>query len=422
MRLFIGVRLALIVSMQMQNVAVGWSLYVLTNDPMSLGVAGLVEFVPSILFMLWTGAAADRLDRRRLVAGSAVALALASLALMAVVLSPAPRVGLVYLILFVIGSARAFALPALAALLPNLVTPAELTRAVALTSSSLQAAIIVGPAIGGALLAFNETALFALAALLNLAAALMALGVRPRPQAGHAQAKREGAAEKGLSALLGGFAFVRADRLLLGAISLDLFAVLFGGVTALLPIFARDILAAGPIGLGALRACPAVGAIVMGIFLSRRPLRRAIGPILFASVAGYGAATLLFALSNVLWLSAFAMVLVGGFDMLSMVIRMSVVQLGAPDAMRGRVNAINYVFISASNHLGEFESSLIASFAGARGAALFGGAAALAVTALWSRLFPELYAADRMPEEKRAEEKRAEEKRAEEKRADEKHA
>ncbi|WP_374306805.1 MFS transporter [Methylocella sp.] len=393
MRLFVGVRLALIVSMQMQTVAIGWSLYALTNDPMSLGLAGLVEFVPSILFMLWTGAAADRLDRRRLVAASALALGLASFALMAAILAPAPRVGFVYLIIFAVGTARAFALPALAALLPNIVTPVELTRAVALTSSSLQAAIIVGPAIGGALLAFDETALFALAAVLNLAAAAMALSLRPR-----AEEAGDPSPEKGLAALLGGLSFLRANPTLLGAISLDLFAVLFGGVTALLPIFSRDILNAGPLGLGLLRACPAIGAISMGIFLSRRPLRRRIGPILFGSVAAYGAATILFALSASLALSAFAMILVGGFDMLSMVIRMSVVQLGAPDAMRGRVNAINYVFIGASNQLGEFESSVLASFFGARASAILGGAAAIGVVGLWSVLFPELRRADRMPQ------------------------
>ncbi|PNG26149.1 MFS transporter [Methylocella silvestris] len=390
MQLFVGARMAMAFSMQMQHVAIAWSVYALTGDPLSLGLIGLVEFMPAVLFILITGGVADRFDRRKVGVASAIAQSLASVFLLYAVASAAPNLALIYAIVFFLGTARSFAQPALAALLPDIVEVADFPRAVAMTTSSLQVAMIAGPAAGGLLMAWSGPALFALAAALNAAAALMIAFIRARQSLGEAKK------ETGFKSLLAGFSYVRANRLLLGVISLDLFAVLFGGVTALLPIYARDILDAGPVGLGLLRSGPAMGAIVVGLILARLPLRRNVGAIMLASVAAFGAATILFALSTQMPLSMTAMMALGGFDMVSMVIRFTMVQLGTPDAMRGRVSAINYVFIGASKQLGDFESSLVASFAGAKGAALIGGVGTLLVVALWAWRFPELRRADRL--------------------------
>ncbi len=390
LQLFIGARMAMAFSLQMQRVAIGWSVYAFTGDPLSLGLLALVEFVPAVLFVLATGHVADRCDRRHVVVVAAAAQTLASIALLSAVLGPSPKLWLIYVITFVLGTARSFSQPALSALLPDLVDLNDFSRAVALSSSSLQTAMILGPAVGGLLLAWNGAALFALAAALNAAAALMIAGVKARP------ARDVANKETGLKNLLAGFSYLRGNRFLLGAISLDLFAVLFGGVTALLPIFARDILQVGPTGLGLLRSGPAIGAVAVGLVLARFPLRRNIGAIMLSSVAGYGVATILFALSTRLQLSLAAMIALGGFDMVSMVIRLTMAQIGVPEAMRGRVSAINYVFIGASNQLGDFESSVAASLLGAVGASIFGGFATLAVVAFWAWRFPELRKADRL--------------------------
>jgi MFS family permease len=337
-----------------------------------------------------TGHAADRFDRRRVVILCLAVQALVSMALLPLIFAATPEVWPIYAIVFVLGAARSFSQPALAALLPNIVSLHDFPRAVSVSSSSLQIAMIAGPAAGGLLLAWNGAAVFWLAAALNGVAALLITYVEARPAPGEPS---EAAGQNGLFA---GFSYLRANRFVLGAISLDLFAVLLGGVTALLPIFARDILAVGPTGLGLLRSGPAAGAVMVGLVLARHPLRQKVGPIMLWSVAGYGVATLVFAFSPRLWLSLAAMIALGGFDMVSMVLRQTMVQLGTPEAMRGRVSAINHVFIGASNQLGDFESSVVAAFLGAAGAAIFGGVGTLVIVALWALLFPELRRADRL--------------------------
>jgi MFS family permease len=390
LQLFVGARMAMAFSQQMQNVAIGWYVYVLTGSPLSLGLVGLAQFLPAILLVLATGHAADRFDRRRVVIVSVAVQACVSIALLPVIFSAAPKVWAIYAIVFALGGARAFAQPSLAALLPDVVSLDDFPRAVSVATSTLRLAMIAGPALGGLLVAWNGAALFCLAAALNGVAALLMARVKARPAR---KAASEPPVQEGL---LAGFSYLRANRFLLGAISLDLFAVLFGGVTALLPIFARDILTVGPTGLGLLRSGPAIGALIVGLVLARHPLRRDIGAIMLCAVAAYGAATIVFALSRSFPLSLAAMIALGGFDMISMVLRQTMVQLGTPEGMRGRVSAINSVFIGASNQLGDFESSVVAVFLGAAGAAIFGGVGTLVVVALWALLFPELRRADRL--------------------------
>ncbi len=389
-QLFVAARMAMTFSMQMQHVAIGWYVYVLTNSPLSLGFVGLAEFLPAILFILATGHAADRFDRRLVVIASLAAQALVSIALLPAIFNASPKAWPIYAIVFALGVARAFTQPALAALLPNVVALEDFPRAVSISASSLQIAMIAGPALGGLLLARNGVAVFCLAAALNAVAAVLMTRVKARPTLA---ATEEAVSQKGL---LAGFSYLRANRLVLGAISLDLFAVLLGGVTALLPIFARDILAVGPSGLGLLRSGPAIGALTVGLVLARHPLRKNVGAIMLWTVAAYGAATIVFALSRSFPLSLAAMIALGGFDMVSMVLRLTMVQLGTPEAMRGRVSSINSVFIGASNQLGDFESSVAAVFLGAPGAAIFGGVGTLIVVALWAWRFPELRRADRL--------------------------
>ena len=388
LQLFVAARMAMAFSMQMQNVAIGWYVYVLTGSPLSLGFVGLAQFLPAVLLVLATGHAADRFDRRRVVITSLAVQALVSIALLPVIFSATPKVWLIYAIVFVLGAGRSFSQPSLAALLPNVVSLDDFPRAVSISTSSLQIALIGGPALGGLLLAWNGPALLCLAAALNGVAALLMMRVKARPA-------RVGSGEAD-AGLLAGFSYLRANRLVLGAISLDLFAVLLGGVTALLPIFARDILAVGPTGLGLLRSGPAIGAVLVGLVLSRHPLRENVGAIMLSTVAAYGAATIVFALSRSLPLSVAAMIALGGFDMVSMVLRQTMVQLGTPEATRGRVSAINSVFIGASNQLGDFESSVAAVFLGAVGSAIFGGVGTLIVVAIWAWRFPELRRAKRL--------------------------
>jgi len=388
LQLFVAARMAMAFSMQMQNVAIGWYVYVLTGSPLSLGFVGLAQFLPAVLLVLATGHAADRFDRRRVVITSLAVQALVSIALLPVIFSATPKVWLIYAIVFVLGAGRSFSQPSLAALLPNVVSLDDFPRAVSISTSSLQIALIGGPALGGLLLAWNGPALFCLAAALNGVAALLMMRVKARPA-------RVGSGEAD-AGLLAGFSYLRANRLVLGAISLDLFAVLLGGVTALLPIFARDILAVGPTGLGLLRSGPAIGAVLVGLVLSRHPLRENVGAIMLSTVAAYGAATIVFALSRSFPLSVAAMIALGGFDMVSMVLRQTMVQLGTPEATRGRVSAINSVFIGASNQLGDFESSVAAVFLGAVGSAIFGGVGTLIVVAIWAWRFPELRRAKRL--------------------------
>jgi MFS family permease len=299
-------------------------------------------------------------------------------------------------LLFVIGVARAFSTPVLPSMLPHLVSDGEFPRAVAATSSAHQMSSIVGPALGGLIYALSPPGLFAVVAALYFAAALAVRQLGAGNQTIGNQTignQTRGAADQ---SILGGVRYVRANRLLLALTSLDLFAVLLGGVTALLPIYAKDILAVGPAGLGGLRCAPGIGAAAVGFVLARRTIQRRAGKRMLASVAGFGVATIVFALSTNFWLSLAALVALGAFDMVSMVIRGTLLQISTPDAMRGRVNAVNGVFISASSELGQFESGATAALFGAVPSALLGGVGTLAAVALWTWIFPELRQADKL--------------------------
>lgn len=380
---FWGARLTSGFGFQMLSVAVGWQIYALTGKAFDLGLVGLVQFVPSLLMALPAGHVADQFDRRRIVVVCQVVewLAITALALGSWMhrLDEAYILGL----LFLIGLARAFEFPTRQAMVPGLVPERVLPRAMAMNASAGQVAMIVGPAVGGFLYVAGADVVYGSAAVLYL----VSLVLMARLRYDHRPPRREPAT---LKTVFAGVGFIRARPAILGVISLDLFAVLLGGATALLPIFARDILHTGPWGLGLLRAAPAVGALLMSVWLAHHAMKRRVGMVMFASVAGFGLATLVFALSHLLWLSLLALAALGAFDMVSMVIRGALVQLDTPDAMRGRVSAVNSIFINTSNQLGEFESGVLAAWVGAVGSALIGGLGTLAVVGLWMWMFPVL--------------------------------
>jgi MFS family permease len=389
---FVVLRAADEIASQMLNVAIGWYVYTLTRDPMSLAYVGLAQFLPTIGLVLVGGHFADRFNRTRII-GAALFVQMLCVATFGVWFAfEPPSTAPIYVLLFVMGVTRAFSSPAMSATLPHLVEPAEFPRAVATASSVFQVCAIAGPAIGGLIYAFSANALFVATTMLYAAAVLAALTLKRGPRA--AIAGQEG--EPGDQSILAGIRYVRSNRLLLALISLDLFAVLLGGVTALLPIYARDILLVGPFGLGWLRCAPGIGAALVGFALAHRSVERGAGRLMLACVAGFGMATVVFALSTSFWLSLVALVAAGGFDMVSMVIRQTLVQLSTPDAMRGRVSAVNWIFIGASNELGEFESGATAALFGTVPAAVLGGIGTLVVVALWAGIFPELRRADKL--------------------------
>jgi MFS family permease len=387
---------------QMLMVALGWQIYDLTESAWDLGLVGLAQFVPTLLLTLPAGHWVDQHDRRRLLAG-----ALGLQAVAAAVLAAASAGGwvdraLILALSVLLGMARALQMPAQQALLPTLVPLALLPRAVAAASSSMQAAIIGGPALGGLLYALGPRLVAAgdagqtgAALVYGVGLVLQALSIagvlairhRPTPHARIAP---------GFEQITAGLRFIWQRPLLLGAVSLDLFAVLLGGATALLPIFARDLLHTGPEGLGLLRAAPAAGALLVGLGLARWPINRRAGPRLLQAVALFGVAMIAFALARSFWLAFAALAVSGAADMVSVVIRQSLVQLETPDAMRGRVGAVNSVFIGASNQLGEFESGATAALLGPVGSVLLGGVGTLVVVLLWCRLFPALLRRDRL--------------------------
>jgi MFS family permease len=376
-------RIASSFGFQMLSVAVGWQIYAITGRAFDLGLIGLVQFVPSVLLALPAGHVADQFERRRIVLLGQIVewIAIALLAGMSLA-HGIHEIGILLLV-FAIGVAKAFEFPALQSMLPSLVPAGILSRAMAVNSSAGQAAMIMGPAIGGLLYVAGPGVVYSVAALLYLVS--IALLARLRYSQG--PIRREPAT---LKTVFAGVHFIRRRPDVLGVISLDLFAVLLGGATALLPIFAKDILHTGPWGLGLLRAAPAVGALLMSLWLARNNLQKHVGPIMFASVAGFGIATLLFAVSTTLWLSLAALFALGAFDMVSMVIRGALVQLDTPDDMRGRVSAVNAIFINTSNQLGEFESGMLAAWMGAVNATVLGGVGTLVVVGLWMAMFPSL--------------------------------
>jgi MFS family permease len=368
---------------QMLSVAVGWQIYAMTGRAFDLGLIGLVQFFPSVLLALPAGHLADQFDRRRIVLLGQIVEWIAIVLLATLTLLHAINEVGILCLLFVISTAKAFESPSMQSMVPALVPPSLLPRAMAVNGSAMQAAMIMGPALGGFLYIAGPGVVYWVSAVLYLIAATMVAQLHYE----RAPPKREPAT---LKTLFAGVHFIRERKDILGVISLDLFAVLLGGATALLPIFAKDVLHTGPWGLGLLRAAPAVGALLMSFWLARHSMQRRVGMTMFACVAGFGVATLVFALSKVIWLSLLALFALGAFDMVSMVIRGSLVQLDTPDAMRGRVSAVNGIFINTSNQLGEFESGMVAAWLGAVGSAVVGGIGTLVVVGLWMMMFPTL--------------------------------
>ncbi len=353
---------------QMITVAIGWHLYTLTGSVLDLGLVGLVEFLPRILFMLHTGHVADRFDRRKVAALCQTVQGLTALALVIGSLTDSVSREMIFVIAFVFGTARAFEMPTTQALLPNIVPAGLFPAAVAASASATQTATIVAPALGGFLFAFGEVWAYGPSVALYALAVCLVLGLPARQQ----PLKQEKAS---LHSLLAGIRFIRSRRDIFGAISLDLFAVLLGGATALLPVFARDILLTGPWGLGLLRSAPAAGALAMAFWLARFPIERRIGRVMFTAVGVFGVATIAFGLSTSFWFSLAVLAVLGAADMISMVIRGAFVQLETPDEMRGRVSAVNGLFIGASNQLGEFESGVTAAWFGTVPAVVLGAPA-----------------------------------------------
>jgi MFS family permease len=400
-RLFQAARLLSILGVQMQSVAVGWQIYAMTGRPMSLAWVGLVQFLPAAGLSLVTGHTADRIERRRILRACHGAIAGLSAALVVLTREGVAHPDAIYVVLAGLGVARAFLGPANQSLLPTLVPIEAFGNAVAWGSSFWQVATVLGPTLGGLLYAAfgGPAGVYALAALLSLGALLMVALMKPegrRPDSTKPLRAPPPGARPTRASVLAGVRYVRSNPIVLGAISLDLFAVLLGGATALLPVYARDILHLGPWALGVLRSAPAAGASVTAVTLALRPIERRAGVKMFAGVAIFGLATLAFGLSRNFASALAALVVVGAADMVSVFVRSALVQLATPDAMRGRVSAVNMVFIGASNELGEFESGITAQWLGTVPSVVVGGIGTLIVVALWCVWFPELRRVDRL--------------------------
>jgi MFS family permease len=385
---------------QMRAVAIGWQVYDLArlDRPVEeaaflLGLVGLVQFAPVLLLSLVGGQAADRYDRKAIIAWCNVAAFAANLVLIATAfLEPALALPLIFAASAALGGVNAFFPAAGNALYPALVPRTELSQAIAWNSLGFQSFAVIGPAIGGILYGFGPAVVYSICALSSVAAFLVTLAVNAPKQTPVKHAN-------GLAMAIEGLRFVRANQTVFGAILLDLVVVFFAGATALLPVFARDILQIGAEGLGLLRAAPAAGAAIVAFALAVRPMTRRAGPMMLLGVAVYGAATLIFAWSTAFWLSMAALAVSGAADMISVYVRQSLIQYATPDSMRGRVSSVSFIFISASNELGEFESGVAARFLGPVGAVVLGGAIALVSAAAWFKLFPALARADRLDQE-----------------------
>ncbi len=387
--LFVASRVTNVLGLQIVTVAVGWHVYVMTGDPLDLGLVGLSQFAPALALFLLAGMAADRYDRRSILAACNAVHVLATGLLFADARAGAAEVLPIFAILVIHGSARSFYFTASQAILPNLVPEPQFPQAVAWSSTVNKAAQLGGPAAGGLLVAATGDAVYLVALATFAAAALTAamtgarITVHPREPFG-------------IRKVLGGFEYIWDRKIVLGAISIDLIAVLFGGVMGLLPVFARDVLHVGAEGLGIMRAMPALGALLVGLVLTRLASPRRMGPSLFVALAVFGASIVVFGLSETYWLSLAALAVYGAADMVSVYVRVTLVQLATPDAMRGRVSAVNGVAINASNELGDFRAGIMAAATGTVPAVLAGGAVTLASTLLWSRLFPQLGKVDRL--------------------------
>ena len=374
---------------QIGAVAVGWQVYALTGSAFDLGMVGLVQFIPTAVLVFAAGHAADRYDRNRVVQVCQIVEGLTAAFLACGTLGGWLTVPEIFCAVAVFGTATAFESPAASALLPGVAADGLLQTGTALSTGMFQIASISGPALGGVAYAVSPALPYVAMAVCWVAGGLLSGAIRvARPLA-----PREPAS---IATLFAGFNFVRHSPAILGTISLDLFAVLLGGATALLPIYARDILHTGPWGLGVLRGAPAVGALLMTAVLARHAITRRVGVRMFQAVIAFGAATVVFAASQVIWLSLIALLVMGAADTVSVVIRLSLVQLGTPDEMRGRVGAVNYLFINASNELGQFESGITAAWLGAMPAAVLGGLGTIIIALLWMKLFPALRKVERL--------------------------
>ncbi len=384
-------RFCIVAGLEAQSVAVGWQVYEITRRPLDLGLVGLAQFLPNVLLFLLAGHAADRFSRKNLLLICNLGFAVCSAALIEITHRGMHDVRPIFAVLVLLGIVRSFNSPAGRSLLPALVPPEFFPTAVAWNATTFQAATILGPAIGGLLYAlfrgpagvYATSATACAVATITLARVRVQSAVRPTE-------------EVSLRTVLAGLHYIWTHRAILGSISLDLFAVLLGGSVALLPVYAREILHTGPWGLGLLRAAPGAGATIMAVLLAYRPLRRRAGAVMLWCVAGFGVFTIVFGISRSLTLSLIALVLVGATDMVSIVVRGTLVQIATPDEVRGRVNAVDMIFIGASNELGEFESGLTAHWFGTVPAVLLGGAGTLLVVGLWAWMFPELGKVDKL--------------------------
>lgn len=392
---FVSARFLATLAAQIQIVAVGWQMYAITGDPLDLGLMGLSQFIPFVTLILPAGHVADHYNRSRIVTFCYLTEAVCAVLLLTMTLRGVHTTWPIFLAMVLLGGARAFSMPGAQSLLPNLVPPEFFTRAVALNSSAFQVASVIGPALGGLLYIAGPAVVYGAVLVLAIVASL--LMVQVRGGTAHTNAAREPATWQ---TLLSGLKFVRSRPVVMGAISLDLFAVLFGGATALLPMFARDILHAGPTGLGLLRTAPGIGAAVCAFVIALSPISRHVGAWMFGGVAVFGAATVVFGISTNFYLSMVALTMLGAADMVSVYVRHLLVQLETPDHIRGRVSAVSSVFIGASNELGDFESGLMAKWWGAVRAVVIGGVATLLVTGLWTRLFPVLWRMQEFPQKK----------------------
>lgn len=384
---YLAMRFLISIATGMQATAVGWQVYDLTGDPIALGFVGLAQFAPIIPLMPLSGQVADRVDRRRIIQVSALAYlaCMLGLALLPDVLGPWS----IYAMLVLFGATRAFDHPASSAILPTLVEIRHIRAAIALSSSIGQVAYIAGPALGGLLYAFGSEAVYGTAMALVVLGLVAATGLPPAPPTQDPDAKER-------PSVFGGVQFIWSNQAILGVIALDLFVVMVASATAILPIFAKDVLDAGPVGLGILRSAPSVGALIVGAFLAWRPIERRAGLVFLWSLAGYGVATGLFGASTSFALSTFALMMYGATDQLNVIVRMSLIQIGTPDHLRGRVSAANAMAINMSNQLGGLEAGLAAAWLGAPGALLLGGALTLALSGLGAIVFPKLRRVDRL--------------------------
>lgn len=392
---YAAARFAATLAWQMLSVAAGWQLYAMTRDPLALGLAGLAQFLPFVTLVLPAGQIADVADRRLVLVAAYACEVVSAGVLLWLVWSGQPQVWAVYLAMAFFGAGRAFWMPTGQAITPKLVPPALFPAAVAINSTLFQAAAVGGPGLGGLLYLLGADVVYSVVTALLLLAMGLVLAITP--MAASARAAWQ------LRDTLDGLRFVFRQRIVLGAISLDLFAVLFGGATALLPIYAADVLHVGPAGLGALRAAPGLGAVLMAALLALHPIGRHVGRWMFGGVAVFGLATIAFGASTDFRFSLLALVCLGAGDMVSIYIRHMLVQLETPNAIRGRVSAVNAIFIGSSNELGEFESGLTARLFGLVPAVVLGGVATLGVVGIFMKCFPELRRMDRFPEARRAE-------------------